>query len=105
MKVILKDHASEIFIALNGKDAVDFCHQHPEISLIFMDIKMPVMDGYTATRLIRVFRPDVPIIAFTAYAMSGDEHVAIEAGCNDYLAKPVLKEDLLRMIEKHFLTN
>jgi CheY-like chemotaxis protein len=101
LKVILRDHASEIYIAVNGKEAVDLCHQHPEISLILMDVKMPVMDGYTATRLIRVIRPEVPVIAFTAYAMSGDEHLALEAGCNDYLAKPVLKEDLMRMMEKY----
>ena len=46
--------------------------------------------------------PDMPVIAFTAYALSGDEHWAMEAGCSEYMAKPVLKEDLLSMIEKHF---
>ncbi len=105
LKVILRENASEIYFASNGKEAVDLCLEHPEISLVLMDLKMPVMDGLTATRLIREFRHEVPIIAFTAYAMSGDEHRAMEAGCNDYLAKPVLKEELLKMIEKHLPKN
>jgi len=100
LKFILRDSAAEIYFAVKGKDAIDLCLEHPEISIVLMYLKMPVMDGLTAARLIRELRHEVPIIAFTAYAMSGDEHRAMEAGCNDYLAKPVLKEELMRIIKK-----
>jgi CheY-like chemotaxis protein len=66
-----------------------------------MDIKMPVMDGYDATQKIREFNKKVIIIAQTAYALAGDREKAIEAGCNDYISKPVKKEDLMALIEKY----
>lgn len=87
--------------AVNGKEAVDFCRQNPEISIVLMDIKMPVLDGDEATKQIRVFRPELPIIATTAYAQTGDEHRFLEAGCNDYLPKPIKKEKLLAIIRKY----
>jgi CheY-like chemotaxis protein len=59
-----------------------------------MDIKMPVMDGLEATREIKAIYPSIPIIAITAFAMSGDEHKAKEAGCDDYIAKPINRTDL-----------
>jgi CheY-like chemotaxis protein len=67
-----------------------------------MDIKMPVMDGYEATRQIRKFNKDVIIIAQTAYGLSGDEEKAIAAGCNDYIAKPLFIPLLKSLIQKHF---
>jgi CheY-like chemotaxis protein len=66
-----------------------------------MDIKMPGIDGYTATRAIRQFNPMIPIIAVTAYAQPTDEQAALNAGCNSYLAKPVKKADLLKMVNTH----
>lgn len=87
--------------AVNGKEAVDFCRQNPEISIVLMDIKMPVLNGDEATKQIRVFRPELPIIATTAYAQTGDEHRFLEAGCNDYLPKPIKKEKLLAIIRKY----
>jgi CheY-like chemotaxis protein len=67
-----------------------------------MDISLPVMDGYEATRRIRLTCPDLPIIGLSAHAMSGDSAKAIAAGCNDYLTKPI-DEDLLREKLKKFL--
>lgn len=87
--------------AVNGKEAVDFCRQNPEISIVLMDIKMPVLNGDEATKQIRVFRSELPIIATTAYAQTGDEHYFLEAGCNDYLPKPIKKEKLLAIIKKY----
>lgn len=87
--------------ALNGKEAVDSCRQNADISLVLMDIKMPVMTGDEATRQIRAFRPELPIIATTAYAQTGDEHRFLEAGCNDYLPKPVNKDKLAAIIRKY----
>jgi len=67
-----------------------------------MDIKMPVMDGYEATRQIRQFNKEVIIIAQTAYALIGDSEKAIEAGCNEYVSKPIDKIALIELIKKYF---
>lgn len=87
--------------AYNGHEAVQMSEQHPEISLILMDIKMPIMDGYQATRKIRETQPLLPIIALTAFAFSDDKEKAIAAGCTDYLSKPVKKENLLEIIRRY----
>jgi CheY-like chemotaxis protein len=67
-----------------------------------MDIQMPVMNGHEATRQIRQFNKDVVIIAQTAFGLSGDREKAIEAGCNDYISKPINKDELLSLIKKYF---
>ena len=67
-----------------------------------MDIRMPEMDGYQATRQIREFNKEVVIIAQTAYGLSGDREKAIKAGCNDYIAKPIKRDELLRLINVYF---
>jgi len=69
---------------------------------VLMDIKMPVMDGHEATRQIRQFNKDVIIIAQTAYALVGDREKAIAAECNDYISKPIKKDELLALIQKYF---
>lgn len=66
-----------------------------------MDIRMPVMDGYEATRQIREFNQEVIVIAQTAYALSGDKEKALEAGCNDYTTKPIDIPTLKRIIKKN----
>jgi CheY-like chemotaxis protein len=78
------------------------CKTHRDIDLVFMDIMMPKMNGYEATRQIRLFNNDVVIIAQTAYGLSGDREKAIEAGCNDYIAKPINREALLALTQKYF---
>ncbi len=85
-----------------GLDAVEACRQNPNIDLVLMDIKMPVMDGYEATREIRKFNKNVKILAQTAYALTGDKDNAMDAGCDDYIAKPINKNDLFRIIQKLF---
>lgn len=88
--------------ARDGREAVNmYKEHHPD--LIFMDIKMPYMDGLEATRLIRGYSKDVPIIALTAFAFESDRERAIEAGCNDYLTKPVSQEAIERILEKYSL--
>jgi len=100
-KTLLNRIDCEYKHAQNGVEAVELCRRHPEIDLILMDIKMPVMNGIEATRLIREFRPELPIIAITAYAQTGDEQRFLQAGCNGYLAKPIKKDDLITLINKY----
>jgi len=69
--------------------------------LVLMDLKMPVMDGLTATKLIKAKKPNLPVIAITAFARSGDKEKALEAGCDDYIPKPIKKSDLLALIHQH----
>ncbi|TSA25291.1 MAG: response regulator, partial [Bacteroidetes bacterium] len=100
LQTILRKTAITVLLAGNGKEAVDVCREHPEVSLVLMDLRMPVMDGLEATREIKTFRKNLPIIAITAYAMSGDEKKALDAGCDDYLSKPVSREELMEKIKQ-----
>jgi CheY-like chemotaxis protein len=85
--------------AKNGQEAVEIAKQGG-IDLILMDIKMPVMDGMEATKCIKEFNPDLPIIALTANAFDSDRELALEAGCDDFLSKPVSSENCLKTIAK-----
>jgi PAS domain S-box-containing protein len=92
-KVILK--------ATTGVEAVETFRNNQDIDLILMDMKMPVMDGYEATRQIRQYNKEVIIIAQTAFAMVGDKEKALAAGCNDYISKPIIKEKLAALVQLH----
>jgi len=91
----------EVLHAITGVEAVKACRNNPDLDLVMMDIRMPDMDGYEATRQIRQFNKDVIIIAQTAFGFSGDREKAIEAGCNDYISKPINKTLLFELIKKH----
>lgn len=90
-----------ILWARNGQEAVELYTENPHIDLVLMDLKMPVMDGFEATQLIREANPQLPILAQTAYAMPADREAAITEGCNDLLTKPIRKADLYQMIDKY----
>ncbi len=90
----------QIVYVKTGQQAIETCENNLEIDLVLMDIKMPIMNGYTATREIRKFNKDVVIIAQTAFGLEGDKEKAIEAGCNDYIAKPLKENELFEKIEK-----
>ncbi|MGB2925207.1 MAG: response regulator [Limnothrix sp.] len=108
MKGVLKQHDIVVDIACNGKEALAMLQKSaPEqvYRFIFMDCQMPVMDGYEATKQIRLGNgglenSNIAIIAMTANAMKGDREKCIEAGMNDYLSKPINSEDLSRILEK-----
>jgi len=102
IQIILRAYSSEILISKNGLEALEICKNNRDIDLIMMDVKMPVMDGFEATRHIRQFNKDVIIIAQTAYGLSGDKDKALLAGCSDYISKPIIKEELLGLINKYF---
>ena len=85
-------------LACNGKDAVIFVDHNPEINLVLMDLKMPIMNGYEATRVIKKIRPDLPIIAQTAFTSKEERQKAIEAGCDGFISKPIDRNNLLKLI-------
>lgn len=101
ISIVLAKISRELFHAKNGFEAIDICRCHPDIDLILMDIQMPEMDGYEATRQIRKINNDVIIIAQTAYTYSHDREMALESGCNDYISKPISQTELMAMIHKH----
>jgi len=101
IREIFKGTGAEILHAVNGKDAVEICHNNINIDIVLIDIKMPVMNGYEAIKQIREFRPDLPIIAQTAFALSNEMLKAFIAGSNDYISKPFKKEQLLALVSKY----
>jgi CheY-like chemotaxis protein/nitrogen-specific signal transduction histidine kinase len=98
---MLKKISKEVLHAKTGVEAIDYCHNNTDIDLILMDIRMPDIDGFKATQEIRKFNKNVIIIAQTAYGFSSDREKAIEAGCNDYVSKPINKALLYELINKH----
>jgi signal transduction histidine kinase len=100
--IIVQKFSKELLHAQTGIEAVDACRNNTDIDLILMDVQMPEMNGYEATRQIRQFNKDVVIIAQTSFGLSGDREKAIEAGCNDYIAKPIKREELNELIQKYF---
>ena len=98
-----KKYCRELLTVRTGNEAVEICRNNPDIDLILMDIMMPEMDGYEATREIRKFNQNVYIIAQTAFALSGDRDRSIEAGCDEYISKPINNGVLKALIEDHFL--
>ena len=86
--------------ALNGEEAVKMALTG-EYALVIMDLKMPVMDGLEATRQIKMAMPDLPIIALTANAFDSDRQDAFEAGCDNFMSKPVSAESCLKMIAEY----
>ncbi len=105
MQAILKSSGLNMFHAENGQSAVDLCKEHPEIDLVIMDIMLPVMDGLTATKLILENRPGLPVIAATANAFSEDREECIQAGCVDYINKPIAFDRLFEMLSKYIKTD
>lgn len=102
IRIIVRIYSDEIFEAATGVEAIEICRNNPDIDLILMDIRMPVMDGLEATMHIRQFNKEVIIIAQTAYGLDGDKEKALEAGCNDHITKPIDIPLLKRLIQKHF---
>jgi CheY-like chemotaxis protein/nitrogen-specific signal transduction histidine kinase len=101
LKTILTKMSGFNFVihrAENGKKAVEICKKNSQIELVLMDIKMPIMDGYEATKKIKKLRPQLPIIAQTAYSTEEDIQKAIAAGCDDFISKPIDRSLLIPMI-------
>lgn len=102
ISIVIEKLSREIIRVISGTEAIEVCRNNADIDLILMDIQMPSMSGYEAIRQIRKFNKDVIIIVQTAYGLTGDREKALEAGSNDYISKPIDKNELLSMIEKYF---
>lgn len=101
LKAVLSKLNAGIFWAKNGIEAVEICNNEHRIDLVLMDLQMPEMNGYEATQILKQKFPNLPIVAQTAFAMSDDREKALDAGCDDYLAKPIKSKDLLSVVEKY----
>jgi signal transduction histidine kinase/ActR/RegA family two-component response regulator len=101
IKEIFKGTGTELLHAINGREAVEMCQKNERIGIVLIDIKMPVMNGYEAIKKIREFRPRLPIIAQTAFALSNEMLKAFNAGSNDYISKPFTREQLLAIVSKN----
>ena len=102
ISAVVKKISKEVLSTKSGLEAVKIFRNNPDINLILMDIQLPEMNGYEATRQIRQFNQDVIIIAQTAFALTGEREKAIGAGCNDYISKPIKKDELGALIQKYF---
>lgn len=100
IRVFLKKYNPNLSWVQDGADAVEAC-KNKKFNVILMDIQLPFMNGLEATKLIKERDASTPIIAQTAYAMSQDRQKAINAGCDDYIAKPMKRKDLVDLIVKH----
>jgi len=101
VELLLEPYNCKIIPASNGREAVDFCSSNNGIDLVIMDMKMPVLDGFDATRMIKKIRPELTVIAVSAYAYYDDEEKALAAGCDDFLSKPFEKSELIRTLSRH----
>jgi CheY-like chemotaxis protein len=102
LEVMLSKTSVKLLHGLNGKETLKLFHENPQINLVLMDIKMPELDGCEVTREIRKINAVVPIIAQTAYAIDEEREKSIEAGCTDYITKPINKTALLNLINSLF---
>lgn len=101
LDTILSETNIKTIYAENGQIAVDICKQNNQIDAVLMDIKMPIMDGIEATKIIKSFKPELPIIMLTAYSFNEEKQKSIQIGCNDFLTKPLRSEDVIDVLSKY----
>jgi CheY-like chemotaxis protein len=97
---ILEKTGVVLLNACDGKEAIEAAKSDPDIDIILMDIQLPIIDGYGATKRIREFRNDVIIIAQTAYSLLGDRERIIASGFDDYIVKPIFPNQLIEKLVK-----
>jgi len=99
LSVLIKHDLIEILYARNGIEAIEICQTHSEITLVLIDLKMPGKDGFEVTRLIKSVRNDLQIFAIAAYSESEERQKAMQAGCDEFITKPLKKETLVSKLE------
>ena len=102
---MLKHAGAEVTVADNGQMAVDLSlaalREGKPFDCVLMDMQMPILDGYEATRRLRATGYEAPIVALTAHAMAGDDMKCLAAGCNDYTTKPIQRQRLINMVAQY----
>lgn len=101
IKTLLEFDHIKVLEASNGKSSIEQVNNHPEINLVLMDLKMPVMDGFEATRRIKKVRPNLPVVAQTAYSFVEEREKAEKAGCDSYVSKPIKKQVIMEIINNY----
>lgn len=102
LQAYLASSEAKILHASNGREALQYCDENDSVDLVFMDLKMPVMDGFEATRLIKQKFPHIPVIAQTAYAYAEDKQKALSCGCDDIITKPIKKSELITLLKDKY---
>ena len=103
LEVLFEETGAVLIHAADGRLAIEAVKANPDINIVLMDIKMPNINGLEATRQIKALRPQLPVIAQTAYAMQDDEYKALQAGCNDYISKPIDANKLIGLMKKYLM--
>ncbi len=98
---VLEPTKAKLDFVKNGKEAVDYCFRNPEVDLVLMDIKMPLKDGLTATRELKAKYPRLPVIVETAYAFDYDKKNTLLSGADEFITKPIKREQLFDMMGKY----
>jgi two-component system cell cycle response regulator DivK len=105
MKNVLEDTQATVSWARVGQEAIDLVSAGEQYDLILMDMKMPVLDGFETTTQIKKINRKITIIAQTAFALPNEKNKCLEAGCDDYLTKPISMNELYKMINKYLKKN
>ena len=100
--ILLEEMGAKVLRAENGLEAVEICKENDNISFVLMDIKMPIMDGLEATMLIREFKKDLLIVALSAHVIEEVKTSVLNAGCNDFISKPIKEDRLIAIMHKYF---
>lgn len=100
LKAILEAEKAIIIRAYDGYEVLNIIKENPSIPLILMDLKMPNMSGFEASKIVKSKYPNIMIIAQTAYVLAGDREKALKAGCDEYIGKPLRKDEMLALIQK-----
>lgn len=101
LKILLSGYGLELLHASTAKETMSMFHEHPQISLVLMDIQLPDDSGLNLTTALKKLRPDLPIVAQTAFAMVEDREECLNAGCDDYISKPLNSKMLLKLMDTY----
>lgn len=101
IKEALSQTKVNLVYADNGLSALNMVQENPDIDLILMDVKMPILSGYETTRKVKKLRADLPVIAQTAYSLTGEKRKSMEAGCDGYLSKPIRPDELFETVARY----
>jgi CheY-like chemotaxis protein len=103
LEELISEMNIDILHAHDGEEAFELYANHPEIDLVFMDIKMPKMNGYEATKKMKELRPEVPVIMQTAYTLDANRQKALKANCNEFVSKPLTSRKVKLLLNKYLV--